>query len=155
MRQSSKGFTLLELMVVMVLIGVILGMVGLTKGSSPARLARQEANVLIQLIETLREQAVLEGHEFGLRLERESYQVLRLQQQGWREMGKTYQLPKPLQLHFETPGRAESAIPQRDQPQLLILSSDQVTPFTLHLQAEQRSLIRFSSDGISEAALDE
>lgn len=36
MRQRCRGFTLLELMVVMVLIGVLLGLVSLVGGSNPA-----------------------------------------------------------------------------------------------------------------------
>lgn len=35
MRQACRGFTLLEVMVVMVLVGVLLGMVGLATGSTP------------------------------------------------------------------------------------------------------------------------
>lgn len=154
MRQACRGFTLLELMVVMVLVGVLLGMVGLATGSTPARLARQEANVLIQVLHTLRQQAVLEGREFGLRLEPDSYQVLGLEGQGWRPVGGVYRLPEGLELHLELPGQIPSLSTAGEQPQLLLLSSDESTVFTLHLRADKRSLISLSSDGLNEAVLD-
>ena len=43
MPRRCRGFTLLELMIVLVLIGVLMGMVSFATGSSPARQARQEA----------------------------------------------------------------------------------------------------------------
>lgn len=155
MRQACRGFTLLELMVVMVLIGILLGMVGLATGSNPARLARQEANALIQLLQTLREQAVLEGREYGLRLEPDSYQVLSLKGRDWHPAGSAYRLPQGLQLHLESPGQTSTLSARGNQPQLLVFSSDENTAFTLYLQYDQQSLISLSSDGLSEAVLDE
>ncbi|WP_347903425.1 type II secretion system minor pseudopilin GspH [Pseudomonas purpurea] len=155
MRQACRGFTLLELMVVMVLIGVLLGMVGLATGNHSASLARQEANGLIQLLQTLREHAVLEGREYGLRLEPEGYQVLRLEGQAWRPAGSAYRLPQGLQLRLAQTGQASALGERPGQPHLLILSSDENTAFTLHLQTDQHVLISLSSDGLSEAALDE
>ncbi len=155
MRQACRGFTLLELMVVMVLIGVLLGMVGLATGNPPARLARQEANGLIQLLQTLREQAVLEGREYGLRLEPEGYQVLRLDGEVWHPAGSAYRLPQGLQLRLEQPGQASTFVDRPDQPHLLVLSSDESSAFTLHLHVDQQSLVSLSSDGLSEVALDE
>ncbi|RON10744.1 type II secretion system protein GspH [Pseudomonas brassicacearum] len=155
MRQACRGFTLLELMVVMVLIGVLLGMVSLATGTSPARLARQEANGLIQLLQALREQAVLEGREYGLRLEPEGYQVLALYGQDWRPAGRAYRLPEGLQLRLEQSGQMSTLAGRPGQPHLVLLSSDESSAFTLHLQADQQSLISLSSDGLNEAALDE
>lgn len=155
MRQACQGFTLLELMVVMVLIGVLLGMVGLTSGNAPASLARQEANGLIHVLQTLREQAVLEGREYGLRLEPGGYQVLRFEGQEWRPAGSAYRLPQGLQLRLEQPGQAPVLGDRPAQPHVLLLSSDESTAFTLHLLADQQSLISLSSDGLSEATLDE
>ena len=68
MPRRCRGFTLLELMVVIALMGIVLGAVGLTAGNTPGRQARQEAGQVVQLIQHLREQAVIEGraHPHGL-----------------------------------------------------------------------------------------
>ena len=81
------GFTLLELMVVIVLIGILLGAVGLVAGTTPSRQARQEASQAVQLIQQLREQAVIEGREYGVRVQPGHYQVFRLDGEGWRPVG--------------------------------------------------------------------
>lgn len=154
-RQQCQGFTLLELMVVMVLIGVLLGMVGLASGNHPARQARQEAHALIQRVQALREQAVLEGREYGLRLEAEHYQVWVLERQQWQRAGRVQRLPQGLQLSLETTGPSSTRKAQADQPQVLILSSDENTPFTLRLHAAGQTLLSLSSDGLNEATLDE
>ena len=51
--------------------------------------------------------------------------------------------------------RSPSLSTAGEQPQLLLLSSDESTAFTLHLRADKRSLISLSSDGLNEAVLDE
>lgn len=155
MGRFCQGFTLLELMVVLVLIGVLLGMVGLASGNHPARQARQEASGLIQLLQSLREQAVLEGREYGLRLEPVHYQVWVLERQVWRPASRVHRLPQGVQLSLETPGSSSSRTAPADQPQVLILSSDENTPFTLRLYAAGQQWVSLSSDGLNEATLDE
>ena len=68
MGYRCRGFTLLELMIVIVVVGVLLGMVSFVGGGSPAREVRQEAEAMVQVIHQLRERAVFEGQEYGLRL---------------------------------------------------------------------------------------
>ncbi|SEN33994.1 general secretion pathway protein H [Pseudomonas sp. ok272] len=155
MGRRCQGFTLLELMVVMVLIGVLLGMVQLAGGNDPARQARQEASGLIQLLHSVREQAVLEGREYGLRLAPEEYQLLVLEHQQWRPVGNVRRMPHGVQLSLAVAGQPSARKAQEDQPQVLILSSDENTPFTARLLVAGQSVLSLSSDGLNEAVLDE
>ena len=93
MRDSSLGFTLIELMVVIVMIGVLVTMVHISQGDKRARDARQEAQVMLALMQGLREKAVLEGQEYGLRLEPEAYQQMRLQGAIWQAVEAPVTLP--------------------------------------------------------------
>lgn len=142
-------------MVVIVLLGILLGMVNLAAGSNPARQARQEAGALIQLLTTLREQAVLEGREYGVQLEADSYQVFRLDSSNWQPAGTRYRLPDGLQIRLEQYGRALVLKDSPGQPQLMLLSSDEGSAFTLYFETASQTWLSVSSDGLGEPAVDE
>lgn len=148
MPRQSRGFTLLELMVVIALIGIVLGAVSLATGSSPARQARQEAGLMLQLIQQLREQAVIEGREYGLRVQPHAYQVFRLEPQGWQPAGALHQIVQGVHMHLEQEGLRVSL--DRLAPQVLALSSDEVSAFVLSFTLAEQVLTRIVSDGIGE-----
>ena len=148
MPRQSRGFTLLELMVVIALVGIVLGAVSLATGSSPARQARQEAGLTLQLIQQLREQAVIEGREYGLRVQPHAYQVFRLEPQGWQPAGALHQIAQGVHMHLEQEGLRVSL--DRLAPQLLALSSDEVSAFVLSFAFAGQVLTRIVSDGIGE-----
>lgn len=142
-------------MVVILLIGVLLGMVSFATGNNLARQARQEASGLIQLLHKLREQAVLEGREYGVRLEADGYQVLKFNGRDWRLAGAAYRLPAGLQLRLEQEGQGLKLMDQPAQPHLLLLSSDETSVFTLHLETDEQRWLSISSDGLGEPTINE
>ncbi|QHF42636.1 type II secretion system protein GspH [Pseudomonas sp. S35] len=146
MPRHSRGFTLLELMVVIALMGIVLGAVGLTTGNTPGRQARQEAGEVVKLIEHLREQAVIEGREYGVRVRRDGYQVYRLDPQGWQQTGAAQRLAEGMQFHLEQEGRRLSL--ESVAPQLLMLSSDEVSAFVWSFAFEEQVWARVVSDGV-------
>jgi general secretion pathway protein H len=154
MRHRCRGFTLLELMIVIVLIGVLLGMVSFAAGVNPARQARQEADVLMQVIQQLRERAVLEGQEYGLRLSTDGYRAMRLEVRGWESVTAFHRWPENVLLRLKRDGY--SLIPGADEgpPQLLMLSSDETSVFTLTFASKERTWLSLSGDGIGEVAID-
>jgi len=154
-RKRAQGFTLLELMVVILLIGVLLGMVSFATGNNPAREARQEASGLIQLLHKIREQAVLEGREYGVRLETDGYQVFTLDGLQWRAAGPIYRLPAGLQLRLEQEGQALKLGDRPGQPHVLLLSNDETSAFTLHIESGEQRWSSISSDGLGEPTIDE
>lgn len=155
MRQRCRGFTLLELMVVMVLIGVLLGLVSLVGGSNPAQVARQEASRIARVIEQFRERAVLEGREFGVGVSQEGYRVLQLGERGWSPLMALQTWPPELQPRLAVEGLPVRLASSAERPQLLILSSDEISAFTLFLVTRDRVWTGLSSDGLSEVSLDE
>lgn len=104
MRRAAAGFTLIEMMVVIVLIGVLASMVHINLGDSNARQARQEADVLLSLMHGLREKAVLEGQEYGLRLEPGAYQLMGFADEQWQVLEPKVKLPEGLVLGLTLEG---------------------------------------------------
>lgn len=76
-RAVASGFSLLELLVVVVIIGILASMftlsIGLTRGD---RAVEQEIDRMQALLEVASEDAVLQGRELGIRFDREGYEFL-------------------------------------------------------------------------------
>jgi len=150
----SRGFTLLELMVVIVLIGVVMGMVSLALGPSPAREARQQAQDFVRVVQQLRERAVLDGLEYGVRIQPRGYQALRLESLGWTAVSALQRMPEGLTLGLEQDGHVLTLDDAQGPPQLLMLSSDEISPFRLLIKAAGQTISQVMSDGLAEPLID-
>ncbi|MNG01082.1 putative type II secretion system protein H precursor [compost metagenome] len=155
MPRRCRGFTLLEMMIVIVLIGVLVGMVSLAAGVNPAQQARQEAGALAGFIRQLREQAVLEGREYGVRLSVEGYRAMRLDGRGWEPLAAFYRWPDGLRLSLEQEGYSVSLGADAGQPQIQLYSSDETSTFSLTFAGKDRVWASLSSDGIGEVMIDD
>ena len=101
---NASGFTLVEILVVMVIVGIMAGMVVLSVGGNPQRTLQKEARRLAVVIRTAADEALLQGREFGLRINPNSYQVLEFdqQQRNWKSSEQKvfaeHQLPDAMSL---------------------------------------------------------
>lgn len=159
--RRTRGFTLIELLVVLVILGSLIGLAVLGSGiAGPARELRGEAERLAGLIGVLAEEAVLDNREYGLRLSGETYQVLRYDPRSgrWQALAdKPHRLPAWAELSLELEGEPlQLPTPEGEEdgakdslPQLLILSSGELSPFRLHLRERRKDGLRLllSSDG--------
>jgi general secretion pathway protein H len=154
MRSRCRGFTLLELMVVIVIIGVLLGMVSLATGANPSRQVRQDVQGMAQVIEHLRERAVLEGQEFGLRLSVDGYRAMRLGLRGWEPVAALQPWSENGRPRLLLDGYSSSLGTDEGAPQLLILSSDETSAFLLTFGTASHTWLSLSADGIGEVVID-
>ncbi|MNF31609.1 Type II transport protein GspH [compost metagenome] len=154
-----RGFSLIELLLVMVILGSLIGLAVLSSGiAGPARELRNEAERLAGLIGVLADEALLDNREYGLRLSAEGYQVLQYQPgtARWQALDdQPYRLPAWAELSLELEGEAlqlpQPAAERRRAapPQLLILSSGELSPFRLRLRERRKDgvQLQLSSDG--------
>ena len=160
--RRSAGFTLLELMVVLVLIGIIFSFAVLSLGGDDyAELMEQETHRMITLLGLASDEAVLRGDELAVLFAEDGYSFLILDEdQKWRATSddgllKSYALPEGIDLRLEVEGEPpiltatsiddlelQQTDPDEDQeeelqPQVFILSSGEMTPFTVTFMSRQ------------------
>ncbi|EPJ8783321.1 type II secretion system minor pseudopilin GspH [Pseudomonas aeruginosa] len=156
---GQRGFTLLEVLVVVLLVGLLAGLVGLTQVDAGGQQARRETERLRSLFSLLRQDALLSHRDYGLRIEQQGYSVQVFDADGeWRPAPgyRPQALPDTLRLVLETADDAPALGPShnRRDPQLLVLSNDEVTPFTLRLEYRRKPLYALSSDGLQEVRVE-
>lgn len=148
----SKGFTLVEILVVMLIIAVIISLAVLSV-SSTGRDSQldQESRRIEGLVDLLHERALLEGRDFGLRIEPSAYEfvVYDPRRNRWLMMDQEREfrhreLPKgisfQLQLDSQTvvikPVDRSLSSGDLPGPQIAIAASGEGTPFRLILLRE-------------------
>ena len=94
--KHHRGFTLLEIMLVMLLLGLMASyvVVNFVSESRPSRI-QKETDRLQQLVQVLSETAILKQQDFGLMLNDKGYQFLVHNGQKWLEVAE----PKFMQFH--------------------------------------------------------
>lgn len=143
-RPASGGFTLLEVLVVVMIIGVLAGIAVLAIGLRPQgdRL-ELEARRLAALLELGAEEAQLRGIELGFARTQDGYQFLATVPdagvwQVYEDSGPFR--PRRFQVPLEAVLRVEQRLvpppdPQAEpEPEVLLLSSGEITPFELALR---------------------
>ncbi len=89
----ARGFTLIEVLVVVLLMVIVLGMVGLKLGGNDGRAVRQETNRLAALLLTAQQEAILQGRVLALAIETHGYEF-----QGLNEKNKFVALTRDVML---------------------------------------------------------
>jgi general secretion pathway protein H len=82
MTGRARGFTLIEILVVLLIITVMLAVVGVNLMRNPQDLARDEADRLALLLQTAQQEAILQGQLFAFASSAEGYRFLRLDDKG-------------------------------------------------------------------------
>ena len=133
---SARGFTLLEIMVVLVLIGIITSFALLSVGGGgPHERLAEEVRRLAALIELHQQEAILNGETHGIQFSRAGYALLTLGEKGqWQSPTAAntlvqQTLPEDIALSLWVEGRAVDLKTTGKLPQVLLLASGETTEF--------------------------
>jgi general secretion pathway protein H len=154
---SSRGFTLLELMLGMVVLGVLLSLATVVLPDRNSALLANETARLVKVIETLQLEAMLQQTRTGLLLDPPGYRssVLNLQSLEWAESNldilDAHALQsKGLQLSMVEPQITASG---ENQPAIVFDASGVSDPFKLRLVHTSGISKTVVSDGIQKVLL--
>lgn len=150
-RPCSHGFSLIELLVVVTIIGIFAGAAVLSLGilGSDRELER-EAFRFRSLVDLLVEEAVMESRDYGLMFSESGYRfyIYDYQQLIWLDpIGDSflaeYQLREPLTMALSLEDREvvleagfDPELLEDPEPQVLILASGEITPFEAEFYRE-------------------
>ncbi len=145
----SKGFTLVEILVVVVIMAIVISLAVLSIGTTGRDAQLDEESRRIEgLVGLLHERALLEGRDFGLRIEPAAYEfvVYDSRRDRWMTFDQEHEfrhrdLPKGVSFQLELdsqivvikPIDRKLASDAPPAPQLAIAASGEGTPFRLTL----------------------
>ncbi len=159
---KQSGFTLIEILVVMVILGVLAAALTLAVGvGGGERQLEREAEQTQALLGYACEQAELTGREIGISINTSGYRFTHMESDTWLAFTDGELRPRKwLTGSSATLSRdghgVEIAVPFPDKPQLLCFSSGELTPFQMSLglgDVAQRYQLNGQPDGTVKLAV--
>ncbi len=150
-RSEQQGFTLLELMLVVLVLGLLVSTVQLAIPDQPDKQLKQLAARLQAQIHLAQQQAVFQNQDLALQFSVNQYAFYQLAANQWHAVDRNSKLkPMPitssLQLELSVHGEAVDLTQSRG-PQIIFLSDGQMSDFELQLTTtEQASGLRLQGD---------
>lgn len=141
-----RGFTLLEVLVVLIIIGILVSMVALSMNRPHGDELRTEAQRLQALLGFAAQEALLQGKEYGVFFSPQGYEFRQLTAAGWRGVEgdaqlRARQLPGDMRLRLTLDGVVVDLRTQQQDVQVFLLSSGEMTPFELHLETPEEGAV--------------
>ena len=135
---NDNGFTLIEMMVVVVIAAIMMGAVTLSFPSNQAdELLKKEGDRFVALMHFAQDEATLQSREFALSLDKTGYAFYLNDQGSWVAAEGPFarnDFPEVIKPALYVEGESIALSKKKNiSPQILILSTGEVTPFSYRL----------------------
>ncbi|MFO7760684.1 MAG: type II secretion system minor pseudopilin GspH [Desulfobia sp.] len=160
---DRQGFTLLELLVVLIIIGIVISSISLSIDTRRQK-AGIEAERFTTLLNLAGQEAILTATEYAVEIHSGKYRFYRLQQDRWQlvqgnDVFRPRHLPENFHFDLLLSGKPMSPSANSDSRRrahrIYLLSSGEVTPFELSLKDNSnRSLYTISGSRQGNISLD-
>lgn len=158
--RSHRGFTLMELLVVLVLVGIVASLATLAVGDGAERQVRSEAERLANVLRLARDETMITGEaERALGLRQDGYSFLELvllddATREWRAVGDSQLGPHLFQegiveLEFELEGDRKAARQTNSwEPHIRLSNAGEMTPALITLRKPGSEISRQIQIGV-------
>jgi len=156
MFRRTQGFTLLELLIVLVILGITISFTVLSFGlKNPRDELKEHGQRIASLMQLASEESILLGMELAMQFDNNRYSFLNLKDDTWLEIEndqifRQRELPEHIAIDLSVEGSAtaDEGVSER----VYFFSSGEASPFTLTLNSKDTDA-RYQLNGDSQAAL--
>ncbi len=161
---KTTGFTLVEVLIVMLIVSVMMGVVVLSVPTSMETTNQKtEAERIRAILQMASDEAIVSGYEIGFNPFKKQYNFYQFDDDALKWMPldeepfEEHTLPIGLSLHLQVEGSKMKMGDSSTAPPVLILSSGEVTPFQLYVKVDNDEFpsLVVSTDGFTEFRLGE
>ncbi len=157
MRKPQRGFTLLELLVVLVIVGIMLGFVTLNAMPSQRQALQNEAQRIALLLQLARDEAIVRNRPIAFEVDQYRYRFwIRNEDNAWQPIEKDDMLRErefkraPVNLAIDPP-----MLDQQNNGVRIVFGREPVDkPFVLSMSLGEEATVTIRADGIGNFLVD-
>lgn len=157
--KRQAGFTLFEIIIVMVIIAVSLTVATISIGDPQSKRIKQASERVTGLLQLAREQAIFNSQDYALSVWQSGYAFYTLNETGWVALaGERIFRPRSLPAGLEFSlylDELKVILEQEDkgEPQIFITSDGEFSPFTLEITDQRAWQFTISFDATGKFAI--
>lgn len=149
----QRGFTLIEIMVVVVIAAILMGAVTISFPNTGDDLLKEDGDRFSALISLIQDEAILQSRDMALAITESGYEFYSREGDAWEVFSEGPFIPRQIkglvQAKLYVEGLDVKLKPlSKTKPQIIIYSSGELTPFTYVLGTPENSTITIEVNAV-------